>query len=128
MRWIALAFIVWPAAFAVTLAGLTWTAPPAEYIGRVVLERAPYCDLLVVQTPLGYVTAVDLAGNAVVLSGARQVTGDLYRKGRQRLSVDAIATMEVLVSHFDTNWLTARSRFDSECQPPDIAADFVASY
>jgi hypothetical protein len=128
MRWIALAFIAWPAAFAVTLAGLTWTTPPAEYIGQVVLERAPYCDLLVVQTPLGFVTAVDLAGNRVVLSGARQVTGDLYRKGRQRLSVDAIATLEVLVSHFDTNWMKARSRFDSECQLPDIAADLGASY
>jgi hypothetical protein len=36
--------------------------------------------------------------------------------------VDAIATMEVLVSHFGTDWMKARSRFEGECQRLEAAA------
>src|ERR687898_321772 len=86
MRWLALAFVVWPVGFLLTLGGLAWTTPPAEYVGQIVMERAPFCDHFIVQTPLGYVTAVDLTGDSNILSGAQRVTGNLYLKGPPRSS------------------------------------------
>jgi hypothetical protein len=127
MRWLALAFVVWPVAFVLSLAGLAWTIPPAEYVGRIVMERAPFCDEFIVQTPLGYVTAIDLMGDGNVLSGAQRVSGNLYLKGPQRVAVDESSSLLVAISHFDTDWDRARDRFEVECQLlPDIAADVVA--
>jgi hypothetical protein len=97
-------------------------------VGRIVMERAPFCDHFIVQTPLGYVTAVDLTGNGNVLSGAQRVTGNLYLKGPQQVVVDEASTLQVAVSNFDTDWDRARDRFEIECQLlPDVAADVVAS-
>ena len=128
MRWLALAFVVWPVGFLLTLGGLAWTTPPAEYVGQIVMERAPFCDHFIVQTPLGYVTAVDLTGDSNVLSGAQRVTGNLYLKGPQRVVVDETSPLQVAISNFDTDWDRARDRFESECQLlPDIAADVIAS-
>ncbi len=127
MRWLTLAFVVWPVGFLLTLGGLAWTTPPAEYVGRIVMERAPFCDQFIVQTPLGYVTAVDLTGDSNVLSGAQRVSGNLYLKGPQRVAVDESSSLLVAISHFDTDWDRARDRFEVECQLlPDIAADVVA--
>jgi hypothetical protein len=92
------------------------------------MERAPFCDHFIVQTPDGYVTAVDLTGDRIALTGARSVRGYLYQKGSQRISVDGTSTIHVVISHFDTDWTRARDRFESECQHlPDIAADIVTS-
>ena len=49
---------------------------PSEATGQIVMERAPFCDHFIVQTPEGYVTAVDLTGDRIALTGARSVTGD----------------------------------------------------
>ncbi len=128
MRSFALAFIVWPSAFAATLGGLAWSDPPTEVTSQIVMERAPFCDNFIVQTPDGYVTAVDLTGDRIVLTGARSVRGYLYQKGSHRISVDGTSTMHVAISHFDTDWTRVWDRFDSECQHlPDIATDIVVS-
>jgi hypothetical protein len=84
MRSFALAFVVWPTAFAATLGGLAWSDPVPEATGQIVMERAPFCDHFIVQTPDGYVTAVDLTGDRIALTGARSVRGYLYQKGSQR--------------------------------------------
>lgn len=129
MRWLALAFVAWPLGFLFSLGGLTWTAPPAELVGRVVMERAPFCDYFILQTPLGYVTAVDLTGDRNVVSGAQRVTGNLYLKGQQQVVVDENSALLVAISYFDTDWDRARDRFEAECQLlPDVAADVIASF
>jgi hypothetical protein len=128
MRSFALAFVVWPTAFAATLGGLAWSNSPTEATGQIVVERAPFCDHFIVQTPDGYVTAVDLTGDRIVLTGARSVRGRLYQKGSQRISVGGTSTMHVAISHFDTDWTRARDRFETDCQHlPDIAADVIAT-
>jgi hypothetical protein len=40
--------------------------------------------------------------------------------------VDAIATMEVLVSHFGASWTKARSHLEGDCERLEAGADMVA--
>jgi hypothetical protein len=128
MRSFALAFVVWPTAFTATLGVLAWSDPPTEATGQIVMERAPFCDHFIVQIPDGYVTAVDLTGDRIVLTGARSVRGHFHQKGAQRILVDGTSTMHVAISHFDTDWMRARDRLETDCRHlPDIAADVAAS-
>src|SRR5262245_49485142 len=98
MRWIALVCAAWFTGFVFALTGLVWTAPRAGYAEGIVVERAPFCDVFIVQAPLGYVTAIDVTGEGIALSPAQRIGGNLYEKGTQQVVVDGKFTVPIAIS------------------------------
>ena len=128
MRWSALVFAAWSAGFALALMGLVGTTHLAGPAEGIVIERAPFCDVFIVQAPLGFVTAVDLTGEGGALSNAQRISGNLYLKGTQQVVIDGKFSVPIGISHIDTEWDSARDRVQAECQRlPDAAADAIAS-
>jgi hypothetical protein len=121
MRWFALAVFVWLLAFLACLGALLMS-PQEDEVGEIAVEHSAYCDQFVVKTKQGYVTLIDMTGNLVAIAGARQISGRLYTKGVQRFTLDGRTEVMAVVRHFDTQWLTARSRLDAEC-PQSVAEE-----
>lgn len=91
-------------------------ADPSLLRGRIVFERASYCDYVVVETAGGFAFFATDA-NIIAVAGARWVTGPLTARGRQVVDIDGRATLAVRILAWDEDLPHAKARFDHYCDP-----------
>lgn len=116
-----LACCVWPTSFG---ASVIASEPTPILTGEIVLERASYCDLIVVRTELGFFL-IEIERAIVALAGGRRVTGHLTASDPQSLDIDGRTKVTARVKAWDSDLRQAKARFDRYCEPEwlDLGSD-----
>jgi hypothetical protein len=116
-----LACWVWPAGFG---ASAVAAEPTPTLTGEIVLERASYCDVIVVRTEQGF-SLIEIEHAIVALAGGHRVTGRLTESGPQALDIDGRTQVTARVKAWDSDLRQAKARFDRYCEPEwlDLGAD-----
>src|SRR4051812_29325794 len=94
----------------------TWTDSQSTS-GDIVLSLPPFCDFFVVRRGSEFAFLREQGGWTVGLASGKVVSGALFTKGDQLVSVDGQFDLNVRVQGSVTSWPAAMRRFEEECDP-----------
>ena len=109
---LVLAVFLTPLAFAGSMIGLV-TSDHLTH-ADIVMERASYCDYVVVRTDKLFVF-LHIEDEFTALAGARQVSGLVREMGAQSLTLDGRAPIQVRVEGWDDDRDEAEDWFKQQC-------------
>ena len=114
-----------PVSFVAALGVMVWTSvSPSLLDGEIVMEKASYCDLFVIETGQGWALARDETSWPVVVSSGLNVSGLRREVGAQTIVVDSRAELRIRVILWQSNLSLAQARFEQECNPSTPGRSF----